>query len=56
MGETAVNAAVKAIRGEQTPKKIALPPRLVDLRNLHDPAIDAQLHPDLRKYLDAQGY
>lgn len=56
MGETAVNSAVKAIRGEATPKKIALPPRLVDLRNLHDPAIDAQLHPDLKKYLDAAGY
>jgi len=56
MGETAVDAAVKAIRGGQTPKKIALPPRLVDRGNLHDPAIDAQLHPDLRKYLDASGY
>jgi ribose transport system substrate-binding protein len=56
MGETAVNIAVKAIKGEQTPKKIALPPRLVDLGNLHDPPIDAQLHPDLRKYLDASGY
>ena len=56
MGEKAVSSAVKAIRGEQTPKKLALPPRLVDLRNLHDPAIDAQLHPDLKKYLDAQGY
>jgi hypothetical protein len=51
-----VASAVKAIRGEATPKKIALPPRLVDLGNLHDPAIDAQLHPDLRKYLDAAGY
>jgi ribose transport system substrate-binding protein len=56
MGETAVDSAVKAIRGGQTPKKIALPPRLVDFGNLHDPAIDAQLHPDLRKYLDASGY
>jgi len=56
MGETAVLSAVRAIRGEQTPKKLALPPRLVDLGNLHDPAIDAQLHPDLRKYLDARGY
>ena len=56
MGETAVASAVTAIRGGQTPKKIALPPRLVDLGNLHDPAIDAQLHPDLRKYLDAAGY
>jgi ribose transport system substrate-binding protein len=56
MGETAVNTAVKAIRGEPTPKKIALPPRLVDLGNLPDPAIDAQLHPDLKKYLEASGY
>jgi ribose transport system substrate-binding protein len=56
MGETAVDSAVKAIQGGQTPKKIALPPRLVDLGNLHDPAIDAQLHPDLKKYLDASGY
>jgi ribose transport system substrate-binding protein len=56
MGETAVNSAVQAIRGGQSPKKIALPPRLVDLGNLHDPAINAQLHPDLRKYLDAAGY
>jgi len=56
MGETAVESAVKAIRGEPSAKKIALPPRLVDLGNLHDPAIDAQLHPDLRKYLDAAGY
>jgi len=56
MGETAVKSAVRAIRGEATPKKIALPPRLVDLGNLHDPAIDAQLHPDLKKYLDASGY
>jgi ribose transport system substrate-binding protein len=56
MGETAVSSAAKAIRGEATAKKIALPPRLVDLGNLHDPAIDAQLHPDLKKYLDAAGY
>jgi ribose transport system substrate-binding protein len=56
MGETAVNAAVKAIGGGQTPKTIALPPRLVDLGNLHDPAINAQLHPDLKKYLEASGY
>jgi ribose transport system substrate-binding protein len=56
MGETAVGSAALAIKGEQTAKKIALPPRLVDLGNLHDPAINAQLHPDLTKYLDAAGY
>ena len=56
MGETAVKIALQAIRGERTPKIIALPPRLVDRGNLHDPAIDAQLHPDLKKYLEASGY
>jgi ribose transport system substrate-binding protein len=53
MGETAVSQAVKALKGERTVKKIALPPHLVDRSNLHDPAIDAQLHPDLKKYLGA---
>jgi ribose transport system substrate-binding protein len=56
MGETAFDEAVKAIRGEKTPKKIALPPRLVDLGNLHDPAIQAQLKPDLKKYLPSSGF
>ena len=51
MGDTAVSQAVKALRGEQIARKIALPPHLVDRSNLHDPAIDAQLHPDLRRYL-----
>ncbi len=53
MGDTAVRQAVKALKGEQTVKKIALPPHLVDKGNLHEPAIDAQLHPDLKKYLGA---
>lgn len=56
MGETAFDEAVKAIRGEKTPKKIALPPRLVDLGNLHEPAIQAQLKPDLKKYLPSSGF
>jgi ribose transport system substrate-binding protein len=51
MGETAFTQAVKAIRGETTEKKIFLPPHLLDLGNLHDPAIQAQLYPDLKKYL-----
>ena len=55
MGETAFEQAVKALRKEKTPKKIALPPRLVDLKNLHDPAIQAQLNPDLQKYLSGAG-
>lgn len=51
MGETAFTEAVLAIRGEKTPKKIFLPPHLLDMGNLHDPAIQAQLYPDLKKYL-----
>jgi ribose transport system substrate-binding protein len=51
IGETAFTEAVKAMRGEKTPKKIFLPPHLLDMSNLHDPAIQAQLHPDLKKYL-----
>ncbi len=51
MGETAFNEAIAALRGEKTPKKIFLPPHLLDMGNLHDPAIQAQLFPDLKKYL-----
>ena len=51
MGETAFTQAVNALRGEKTEKKIFLPPHLLDMGNLHDPAIQAQLHPDLKKYL-----
>ncbi len=55
MGETAFQQAVKALRGESTPKKIALPPQVVDLKNLHEPAIQTQLNPDLQKYLSDAG-
>ncbi len=56
MGETAFTEAVDALRGEKTPKKIFLPPHLLDLGNLHDPAIQQQLYPDLKKYLGDSGY
>ena len=56
MGETAFDEAMKAVRGEKVPKKTFLPPRYVDLQNLNDPAIDAQLHPDLKKYLGSSGF
>lgn len=55
MGETAVDEAVQAMNGKKTPKKIALPPRLVDAENLNDPDIQAQVHPDLGKYLGSSG-
>jgi ribose transport system substrate-binding protein len=51
MGETAVDEAVRALRKETTPKKIFLPPRLVNSANLNDPGIQAQLNPDLKRYL-----
>jgi ribose transport system substrate-binding protein len=55
MGETSFQQAVKALHKEDTARKIALPPRLVDLKNLHEPAIQAQLNPDLQKYLSGAG-
>ncbi len=54
MGETAVDAAVKAVRHEKTTKEIFLPPRLIDAGSLNDPAVQQQLHPDLAKYLLAR--
>jgi ribose transport system substrate-binding protein len=55
MGEIAIDQAAKAIRGERGEKKFFLPPRVVNLANLNDPAIQTQLHPDLEKYLNAPG-
>ena len=52
MGETAVDEAVKALRREKTPKKIFLPPRLIRAADLNDPDVQAQLYPDLQKYLE----
>lgn len=51
MGETALIEAVKAARGEKLPKQIFLAPRLVTAADLSDPAVQAQLHPDLQRYL-----
>src|SRR3954454_16122845 len=51
MGETAVDQAVKAIRKESVQKDMFLSPRLVDLNNLNDPAVQAQIKPDLERYL-----
>ena len=51
MGETAVDQAVKAIHKESVQKDMFLPPRLVDLNNLSDPAVQQQIKPDLERYL-----
>ncbi len=51
MGETALNEAVKAARGEKISKEIFLAPRLITAADLNDPSVQQQLHPDLQKYL-----
>ncbi|MCX6620871.1 MAG: substrate-binding domain-containing protein [Acidobacteria bacterium] len=52
MGYQAVMLGVTKLKGE-TPKKLNdLPPRLVTRENLNDADIQAQLNPDLKKYLD----
>lgn len=56
MGDVAVEEAVHALKGEPTPKKIALPAHLVSIANLEDPDISARLHPDLQKYLGSSGF
>jgi len=51
MGYESVMAAVKKLNGG-TPEKIQnLTARLVTLENLNDPEVQAQIHPDLKKYL-----
>jgi ribose transport system substrate-binding protein len=52
MGREAVQAAVDKLNGKAVVKVNNLPPTLVDLLNLNTPAIQAQLNPDLKKYLD----
>lgn len=52
MGYESVMAAVKTLKGESVTKINNLPPRLVTLANLNDPEVHAQLHPDLKKYLE----
>jgi ribose transport system substrate-binding protein len=51
MGETAVEQAIKVIKGVKTPKQMLLPPRLVNIDNLNNPEIQTQLKPNLEFYL-----
>jgi len=51
MGYEAVIAAVKKLDGQPVAKINDLEPRLIDLQNLDQPDVQAQLHPDLKKYL-----
>lgn len=51
IGYQTVKSAVEKINGG-TPEKVqSLPPLLVTLENLNDPAVQKQLNPDLSKYL-----
>ncbi len=54
MGQTATDQAVNAIRGRKVDKAIFLPPKLVNASNLNEPAVQAQLKPDLQKYLSLE--
>jgi ribose transport system substrate-binding protein len=51
MGEMATSQAVKGIRHETAEKKIFLAPKVINMSNIKDPAVQAQLHPALQKYL-----
>ncbi len=51
MGFEAVVAAVKKLRGESVVKINNQPPRLIRREDLDKPDVQAQLNPDLKKYL-----
>ena len=52
MGYQAVLSAVKHLEGQPVTRIVELAPQLIDRGNLNDAAIQAQLHPDLQKYLE----
>jgi ribose transport system substrate-binding protein len=52
MGYQSVATAVKHMQGQPVTKIVDMPPRLIDSQNLNDPDVQAQLHPDLKKYLE----
>jgi ribose transport system substrate-binding protein len=51
IGYETVKAAVEKINGGTPQKVLSLPPLLVTMENLNDPAVQKQLNPDLKKYL-----
>lgn len=52
MGYEAVHTAVARLNGQAVTKINNLVPKLVNLGNLNSPEIQAQLNPDLKKYLE----
>jgi ribose transport system substrate-binding protein len=51
MGYESVIAAVQKLNGGTPPKINDLAPRLITRENLNDPDVQAQINPDLKKYL-----
>lgn len=51
MGYEAVMTAIRKLDGQPVAKVIDLEPRLIDLQNIDQADVQAQLHPDLKKYL-----
>ncbi len=52
MGYESIIAAVRKLNGQPVTKINDLAPRLIEKANLNDPDVQAQLHPDLKKYLE----
>jgi ribose transport system substrate-binding protein len=52
MGYQALLSAVKHLQGKPVTRIVEMAPQLIDRANLNDAAIQAQLHPDLQKYLE----
>jgi ribose transport system substrate-binding protein len=51
MGLEAVRLAVDKLDGKPVTKMNALAPKLIDQENLGTPEVQAQVNPDLKKYL-----
>lgn len=52
MGYESVITALNRLKGQPVVKIVDLAPRLIQKSDLEDPEVQAQLHPDLKKYLD----
>ena len=52
IGHETVMAAVNALDGKPVEKIQNLPPRLITAENLNDPDVQAQINPDLKKWLE----
>ena len=53
MGYQSIMAAVQHLDGQSVSKIVDLEPKLIDRENVNAPDVQAQLHPDLKKYLES---